>query len=123
MAENQQNKQVKFKFSVKWIYILLLMGIGYMLFSQSDANPQKEEWADVKKQWLQGDIKEVVFIRNEYEGRVTIKPERIGLYESKFAGKVPKSSPHFIFLVSGSFNAEEMFEEAGNIFLSYMTED
>ena len=111
MAENQQNKQVKFKFSVKWIYILLLMGIGYMLFSQSDANPQKEEWADVKKQWLQGDIKEVVFIRNEYEGRVTIKPERIGLYESKFAGKVPKSSPHFIFLVSGSFNAEEMFEE------------
>ena len=111
MAENQQNKQVKFRFSVKWIYILLLMGIGYMLFSQSDANPQKEEWADVKKQWLQGDIKEVVFIRNEYEGRVTIKPERIGLYESKFAGKVPKSSPHFIFLVSGSFNAEEMFEE------------
>ena len=76
MAENQQNKQVKFKFSVKWIYILLLMGLGYMLFSQSDANPQKEEWADVKKQWLQGDIKEVVFIRNEYEGRVTIKPER-----------------------------------------------
>ena len=111
MAENQQNKQVKFRFSVKWIYILLLMGIGYMLFSQSDANPQKEEWADVKKQWLQGDIKEVVFIRNEYEGRVTIKPERIGLYESKFAGKVPKSSPHFIFLVSGSFNAEEMFGE------------
>ena len=111
MAENQQNKQVKFRFSVKWIYILLLMGIGYMLFSQSDANPQKEEWADVKKQWLQGDIKEVVFIRNEYEGRVTLKPERIGLYESKFAGKVPKSSPHFIFLVSGSFNAEEMFEE------------
>ena len=111
MAENQQNKQVKFRFSVKWIYILLLMGIGYMLFSQSDANPQKEEWADVKKQWLQGDIKEVVFIRNEYEGRVTIKPERIGLYESKFGGKVPKSSPHFIFLVSGSFNAEEMFGE------------
>ena len=111
MAENQQNKQVKFRFSVKWIYILLLMGIGYMLFSQSDANPQKEEWADVKKQWLQGDIKEVVFIRNEYEGRVTLKPERISLYESKFGGNVPKSSPHFIFLVSGSFNAEEMFGE------------
>ena len=111
MADNQQNKQLKFKFSVKWIYVLLLMGIGYMLFADGDANPQKEEWADVKKQWLAGDIKEVVFIRNEYEGKVTLKPERIGLYESKFAGKVPKSSPHFIFLVSGSFNAEEMFDE------------
>ena len=111
MADNQQNKQVKFKFSVKWIYVLLLIGIGYMLFAEGDVNPQKEEWADVKKQWLQGDIKEVVFIRNEYEGRVTLKPDRIGLYESKFAGKVPKSSPHFIFLVSGSFNAEEMFGE------------
>ena len=111
MAENQQNKQVKFKFSIKWIYILLLIGIGYMLFSNNDASPQKEEWADVKKQWLQGDIKEVVFIRNEYEGRVTLNPDRVALYESKFGGKVPKSSPHFIFLVSGSFNAEEMFGE------------
>ena len=105
-------KPVRIQVGISWIYILLLIGIGYMFFNQGGAaNPQKEEWADVRKQWLAGDIKEVTFIRNEYEGRVTMKPDKIGDYADKFGGNVPKKSPHFIFLVSGSFNAEEMFGE------------
>ena len=115
MAENKnaphRKKPVKFSFNISWIYILLFIGIGWMFFNQDGANPQKEEWDEVKKQWLAGDIKEVVFIRNEFEGRVTIKPDRLGQFEDKFGGIVPKKSPHFIFLVSGSFNAEEMFGE------------
>ena len=115
MAENtnapHRKKPVKFSFNISWIYILLFIGIGWMFFNQDGANPQKEEWDEVKKQWLAGDIKEVVFIRNEFEGRVTIKPDRLGQFEDKFGGIVPKKSPHFIFLVSGSFNAEEMFSE------------
>ena len=95
----QGNKPVKIKFNISWIYIILLVAIGWMFFNQGGANPQKEEWADVKKQWLAGDIKEVVFIRNEYEGRVTMRPERIDNYADKFGGKVPEKSPHFIFLV------------------------
>ena len=102
-------KPAKFSFGISWLYIILLVGIGWMFFNQNGANPQKEEWDEVKAQWLAGDIKEVVFIRNEFEGRVTMKPEKLGAYESKFGGVVPKKSPHFIFLVSGSFNAEEMF--------------
>ena len=116
MAENNNaprgKKPVRFTLNISWIYILLLLGIGYMFFTQGGAaNPQKEEWAEVKQQWLDGDIKEVVFIRNEYEGRVTMKPDKIEKYIDKFGGNVPKKSPHFIFLVSGSFNAEEMFGE------------
>ena len=116
MAENNKsprgNKPVRIRFSISWLYIILFIGIGYMFFNQGGAaNPQKEEWADVQKQWLAGDIKEVVFIRNEYEGRVTMKPEKIEKFADKFGGIVPKKSPHFIFLVSGSFNAEEMFGE------------
>ena len=116
MAENNNSprgkKPVRFTFNISWIYIILLFGIGYMFFNQGGAaNPQKEEWAEVKQQWLDGDIKEVIFIRNEYEGRVTIKPDKLDKYADKFGGKVPKKSPHFIFLVSGSFNAEEMFGE------------
>jgi len=107
----KEKKVIKFNFNISWIYILMLIAIGWMFFNQGGANPQKEEWADVKKQWLAGDIKEVTFIRNEYEGRVTIKPDRISKYESDFGGKVPAKSPHFIFLVSGSFDAEEMFGE------------
>ena len=114
MAEKKnkpQKKEFRFSFNISWIYFLLLIGIGWMFFNQGGANPQKEEWADVKKQWLAGDIKEVTFIRNEYEGRVTIKPDALAKYEDSFGGNVPNKSPHFIFLVSGSFNAEEMFGE------------
>ncbi|MBR5300455.1 MAG: ATP-dependent zinc metalloprotease FtsH [Bacteroidales bacterium] len=116
MAENNKsprgNKPARIRFSISWLYIILLIGIGYMFFNQGGtANPQKEEWADVQKQWLAGDIKEVVFVRNEYEGRVTMKPEKIEKFADKFGGIVPKKSPHFTFLVSGSFNAEEMFGE------------
>ena len=116
MAENNKaprgKKPVRIRLNISWLYFILLIAIGYMFFNQGGgANPQKEEWADVKKQWLAGDIKEVVFIRNEYEGRVTMNPDKIGQYADKFGGAVPKKSPHFIFLVSGSFNAEEMFGE------------
>ncbi|MBR1957112.1 MAG: ATP-dependent zinc metalloprotease FtsH [Bacteroidales bacterium] len=117
MADNKNNKPrgpqkpVKVSFGISWIYIILLIGIGWMFFNQSGANPQKEEWADVQKQWLAGDIKEVVFIRNEFEGHITMKPDRIEKYSDKFGGNIPTKSPHFTFLVSGSFNAEEMFGE------------
>ena len=110
MANNKKKKKpIKVSVGVSWIYIILLLGIAWMFFNQSGGNPQKEEWADVQAQWLAGDIKEITFIRNEYEGHVTIKPERIEKYSDKFGGNIPKKSPHFIFLVSGSFNAEEMF--------------
>ena len=116
MSDNKNNtprgnKPIKIRFNISWIYFILLIAIGWMFFNQGGANPQKEEWADVQKQWLAGDIKEVVFIRNEYEGRVTMRPERLEKYADKFAGNVPEKSPHFVFLVSGSFNAEEMFGE------------
>ena len=104
-------KEFKFTFNISWIYILLLIGIGWMFFNRGGANPQKEEWAEVKTQWLDGDIKEVVFIRNEFEGRVTIKPDALARYSDKFGGIIPNKPPHFIFLVSGSFNAEQMFGE------------
>ena len=112
MAEkNKEKKPIKFTFRISWIYILLMIGIGWMFFNQGGANPQKEEWADVQKQWLDGDIQEVVFIRNEFEGRITMRPDSIAAYADKFGGQIPGKSPHFIFLVSGSFNAEQMFGE------------
>ena len=111
MAEKNNRKPIKFSFRVSWIYFLLLIGIGWMFFNQDGANPQKEEWAEVKQQWLDGDIQEVVFIRNEFEGRITMRPDSIAAYADRFGGEIPKKSPHFVFLVSGSFNAEQMFEE------------
>ena len=104
-------KPIKINVGISWIYIILLIGIGWMFFNQGGANPQKEEWADVKAQWLAGDIKEIVFVRNKYDGQVTMRPDRIEKYADKFGGIVPKKSPHFFFSVTPSFNAEETFEE------------
>jgi len=42
---------------------------------------------------------------------VTIKPDRLHKYEERYGERLPDKSPHFVFLVSGSFNAEEMFGE------------
>ena len=104
-------KPVKINFGISWLYIILMVGIGWMFFNQEGGQPQKIEWDEVKQLWLADDIKEVTYIRNEYEGHVTVKPDKLDKYSDKFAGNLPKSSPHFVFLVSGSFNAEEMFGE------------
>ena len=107
----QRRKPVRMTFNFSWFYIILIIGIIWMFFNQGGANPQKIEWTDVKEQIKAGDVKEIVFIRNDFEGRVTIKPDRLAKYADKFGGVVPKKSPHFIFLVSGSFNPEETFDE------------
>ena len=102
-------KTVSFKFNFSWIYMILMLIIIWMFFNQGGANPQKIEWEDVKEQILAGDVKEIVFVRNDFEGRVTIKPDRLEKYADKFGGNIPDKSPHFIFLVSASFNPEETF--------------
>ena len=86
--DSGKNKQMRFSFSFSWIYIILIFGIIWMFFNQDGANPQKIEWQDVKAQIQAGDVKEIVFIRNDYEGRVTIKPERLAKYADKFGGNV-----------------------------------
>lgn len=99
--------------NLSWIYFLLIPLIVWMLYRNSggSANPQKIEWDEVQTMAAAGDIEEIDFIRNEYEGRVKIRPDRGDKYASRFGGRFPEKSPHFIFLVSASFNAEEMFGE------------
>ena len=114
MAEKKNTpprKPVRINFSISWIYIVLLVFMGWMLFNQGSANPQKEEWPDVEKQWLAGDIKEIVFMKNTYDGKVTIRPDRLDKYSDKFGGIIPKKSPHFIFSVTPSFDPEDTFKE------------
>ena len=113
MPNNEQEprrKVVRIRFNFSWFYILLILGIGWLLMNNSGTNPQKIEWAEVKEMFVAGDIKEITFIRNEFRGDITVKPDRISKYADKFGGKVPSSSPHFIFLVSDKFDSEKEFE-------------
>ena len=108
----KHNKKTVFRINFSWLYLILVIGIGYLLVGNQGVGPQKVEWAGVKQMILDGDVKEVHFIRNDYKGTVTIKPEALGKYSELFpGGQLPTKSPHFTFLVSDKFDAEAEFEE------------
>ena len=108
----KHNKKSVFRINFSWLYLILVIGIGYLLVGNQGVGPQKVEWAGVKQMILDGDVKEVHFIRNDYKGTVTIKPEALGKYSELFpGGQLPTKSPHFTFLVSDKFDAEAEFEE------------
>ena len=108
-GENNPQKKVM-KFRIKWVYLILLICIGWMMFSEDGARPQKAEWPEIQMMWQNGDISEVTYIRNEYEGRVKVKPDSLAKYAELFENKVPAKAPHFTFLVSDKFNAESEFK-------------
>lgn len=115
MAQNnnkgKQPKIIRINIGLSWLYILIIGGIIWMLFSNTGSKPQKVEWEEVQMMAQEGDIKNIVFIRNEFKGEITIQPEKLEKYSDKFKGRVPSSSPHFWFWVSNKFDAEKEFGE------------
>ena len=112
---DKENKRFVFRFNLSWIYFILILGIGFLLLKNSGPGPQKVEWTQVKQMILNGDVKEIRFVRNDYKGNITIKPESLGSYMELFpGGQIPSKSPHFTFLVSDKFDAENEFEALGS---------
>ena len=110
MADNKNKKKV-IRINFSWFYFVIILLIGYLLYKQSGPGPQKLEWAGLKQMILAGDIKEIHFVRNDYKGNVTVKPESLGKYAELFPrGQVPPKSPQFFFYVSDKFDAEAEFE-------------
>ncbi|HIT46345.1 MAG TPA: ATP-dependent zinc metalloprotease FtsH [Candidatus Cryptobacteroides merdipullorum] len=115
MAQNPNNKRPPkvriVRINLSWIlYLLLLVAIGWMLFSNSGVPPQKIEWTQVQQMMRDGDIKEIHFVRNDYKGNISVKPESMAKYADLFAnGKVPSKSPQFYFFTSPQFYPEEEF--------------
>lgn len=114
MAENKKIKSKKPKFNIIWIYPLLFLGLIYMYKAYSGGDPVKTDWTIVKEQIIpKGDVEKIVYISNLHRTEVYIKKDSLSHYTNKyFSGKEPKVGPHFYFLVSENFNAEENFEEA-----------
>ena len=102
----------KISFNLSWLYFLLLIGIGYLLFNnQRSGDPEKIEWAEVQSMIRSGDVAEISFVRNDFKGEVKIRPERLSKYADKFQGGTPpRRAPHFYFLVSTKFDPEVTFE-------------
>ena len=96
---------------LNWFYILLIGGLVYMMFSPASAGPVKKEWVDVKTQILpEGYVDKIVYVRNQRRGEIYLNSAGVERYKDQFTGKIPKSGPHFFFLVTENFDAENEFE-------------
>lgn len=108
--KDPKNKIIRINIGLSWLYIPLLVGLLYLAFFSGGSNPQKAEWSDVKEMIVSGDVKDILFIRNDFKGEVTIKPDKLAKYSERFGGKVPSASPHFWFYVSNKFDPESEFD-------------
>ena len=93
---NTPNNGKKITFRISWFYLILIGALIWMLFGSNEPSPQKVEWAEVKEMWQNGDIKDVTFVRNEFLGEITVKPDKVENYVSRFENGIPPKSPHFV---------------------------
>ncbi len=92
------------------LYIILLAVIGWMLLGNSSAPAAKIEWAQVQEMILEGDVKDIHFVRNDFKGNISVRPDKLEKYSSLFIdGKLPKKSPQLYFLTSSKFEPEKEF--------------
>ena len=104
-----KNKKTTFNFS--WFYFLLVLGIFYLLFSNRGFQVQRAEWPEVKQMLQNGDVRQINFVRNDFRGTVSLRPESVEKYLDRFGNVYPDRSPQFDFMVSGKFDPEATFEE------------
>ena len=113
MANKKKKQSGSFRPLLTITYIVLLLALGYMFFygdgKSSNSRPVKVELDEIYALADSGDIKQIEFSRDKYEGTVTLKQECLTKHKDLFDGKVPNKSPHLTFLVSAAFNPEESF--------------
>ena len=74
MADGKKSpKGRKIVVNFSWLYILLFIGIGWLLMrNQQSASPEKIEWTEVQSMIRSGDVAEITFIRNDFKGEIKV---------------------------------------------------
>ena len=71
------NKIFSVSINFSWLYLIVLLGIGYLLFSSTQSSqPEKVEWIEVQEMIRKGDVAEISFVRNDFKGEVKMRPDR-----------------------------------------------
>ena len=114
MANKKKKQSGSFRPLLTITYIGLLLALFYFMFfsgdgKSSNSRPVKVELDEIYALADSGDIKQIEFSRDKYEGTVTLKQECLTKHKDLFGGKVPNKSPHLTFIVSAAFNPEESF--------------
>ena len=98
-----------------WVlYAIFGIAMIYIVRMYSSPDQVKTEWLTVKENMIPaGDVEKITYVTNEHRAEVYIKKDSLSKYVNKyFGGRTPATGPHFYFIVSQNFNAEENFEEA-----------
>ena len=98
-----------------WVlYAIFAIALVYVIKAYSGSDPVKTEWLTVKESMIpEGDVEKITYITNLHRAEVYIRKDSLSKYVNRyFGGQTPVAGPHFYFIVSGNFNAEENFEEA-----------
>ena len=111
MASRNKKTAKKPFANFSWFYLILILGIFYLLFSNRGYNIREVQWPEVKQMLQEGDVKQINFVRNDFTGTVTLRQDSFMKYMDKFGGVAPDRSPHFEFMVSSKFDPEATFEE------------
>lgn len=96
------------------LYVIFGIAMIWIVRNYSGADPVKTEWLTVKETMIpDGDVEKITYITNQHRAEVYIRKDSLSKYVNRyFGGQTPAAGPHFYFIVSGNFNAEENFEEA-----------
>lgn len=96
------------------LYVIFGIAMIWIVRNYSGSDPVKTEWLTVKESMIpQGDVEKITYVTNLHRAEVYIRKDSLSKYVNRyFGGQTPAAGPHFYFIVSSNFNAEENFEEA-----------
>ena len=67
---NNNGKKKVVRINLTWLYFLIIIVLGFIVFSHGGSNPQKIEWPEVQEMIQNGDVEKIEFVRNDYQGNI-----------------------------------------------------
>ncbi len=101
------------RFSIYWIYALILLGFFGIQYFYSGGEPQETTWMKFEKEMLQpGDVEKVVIVNHE-RAEIYIRAEKLSTQKYKeIQNKTQKKGPHYFFTIGSVERFEEQLEKA-----------
>lgn len=111
---NRPNKRKQPKFSVFWLFLLIISAIFLMqIFGSGSQKPVITAWREVRNQMLaNNEVEKILVIRNTGRVEVTIKKECLDKYADRFKRSINPDGPHFYYDVGSIESFEQQLAEA-----------
>ena len=116
LSEEKSNQSMLPKFNFNWIYVILLVGLLLLFFTQKNNQIQETTWLKFKNEMLLDHDVEKINIVNQELVEVFIKKESLSKekYKGATSGKdfLSLQKPHYYFLIGSIDFFEQQLKEA-----------